>query len=49
MLTIIKQKSADGSNMVKYDKNIEEELMKYSSDVNRLCEYTMSTPFCFLC
>ncbi len=33
-------------DILKHDKNIEEESMKYSSDVNRLCKYTMSIAFC---
>ncbi|CAF1335207.1 unnamed protein product, partial [Rotaria sordida] len=46
MLATIKQKSDDGSNMLKHGKNIEEELMKYSSNINNLFQYPMSTPFC---
>lgn len=46
MLTIIKQTSADGKNMLKHDKNIEEELKKYSTNVNHVCEDPTSAPFC---
>ena len=46
ILSIIKQKSAHGNNMLRHGKNLEEELLKYSSNVNNLHKYPTSTPFC---
>lgn len=46
ILSIIKQKSAHGNNMLRHGKNLEHELLKYSSDLNNLHHYPMSTPFC---
>lgn len=46
LLSIMKQKSADGNNMLRHGKILEEELLKYSYDFNNLNRYPMSIPFC---
>ncbi|CAF1495421.1 unnamed protein product [Adineta steineri] len=46
MLLIFKQESKNGKDLLHHNKNIEEELKKYSTNTSNICEYSTSTPFC---
>jgi hypothetical protein len=46
MLVIFKQKSLNGKDLIHHNKNIEEELKKYSTNVSNILEYPKSTPIC---
>ena len=46
ILTILKQKSTNGKDLLHHNKSIEEELNKYSSNAIHLSEHPKSVPFC---
>ena len=46
ILSILKQPAAGGKNLLQHNKNIEDELNKYVSNVDNLCDLPRSTAFC---
>jgi hypothetical protein len=46
MLSILKQPTAGGKNLLHHNKNVEYELNKYRSDVDNLCVFPKSTALC---
>ncbi|CAF4498411.1 unnamed protein product [Rotaria socialis] len=46
MLSMLKQPSADGKNLLQHNKNVEHELNKYVSNIDNLCDFPHSTAFC---
>jgi hypothetical protein len=45
-LARMKQKTSDGNFILHHDKNIHDELLRYSSDTSNMCKHPKSAPFC---
>ena len=45
-LTALRQRTVDGSLVMKHNKDVKEDLSKYVTDTDNLCRYPKSTPFC---
>lgn len=46
MLYMLKQTLFNGKNLLQHNKNIEQELNKYASNVENLLAFPHSAPFC---
>lgn len=45
-LAMMKKKTTGGNFVLKHNKNINDELLRYSSNASNICQYPKSAPFC---